>query len=66
MVLYQLTEGGYTTLIGRWLYNMENNIQCEVYGDGEQRRDFTHVDDIVECFSCILWRVIKFMVMILS
>ena len=51
---YQLTEGGYTTLIGRWLYNMENNIQCEVYGDGEQRRDFTHVDDIVEALVNIM------------
>lgn len=44
---HQLTEGGYTTLIGRWIHNIENDIQCEIYGDGEQRRDFTHVDDIV-------------------
>ena len=51
---YQLTEGGYTTLIGRWLHNIENNIQCEVYGDGEQRRDFTHVDDIVEALVNIM------------
>ena len=51
---HQLTEGGYTTLIGRWLHNMENNIQCEVYGDGEQRRDFTHVDDIVEALVNIM------------
>ena len=45
---YQLTEGGYTTLIGRWLNNIEKDIQCEIYGDGEKRRDFTHVDDIVD------------------
>ena len=45
---YQLTEGGYTTLIGRWLNNIQNDIQCEIYGDGEKRRDFTHVDDIVD------------------
>ena len=51
---HQLTEGGYTTLIGRWLHNIENNIQCEVYGDGEQRRDFTHVDDIVEALVDIM------------
>ena len=44
---YQLTEGGYTTLIGRWLNNIEKETECEIYGDGEQRRDFTHVDDIV-------------------
>jgi len=45
---YQLTEGSYTTLIGRWLNNIERGIECEIYGDGEQRRDFTHVDDIVD------------------
>lgn len=45
---YQLLEGGYTTLIGRWLNNIEKGIQCEIYGDGEQRRDFTHVDDITD------------------
>ena len=45
---YQLTEGGYTTLIGRWINNIEKGLPCEIYGDGEQRRDFTHVDDIVD------------------
>ena len=44
----QLTEGGYTTLIGRWIHNIKNDIQCVIYGDGSKRRDFTHVDDIVE------------------
>jgi len=51
---YQLEEGGYTTLIGRWMYNIKNNKQCEIYGDGEQRRDFTHVDDIVDALVKML------------
>jgi len=51
---YQLLEGDYTTLIGRWLNNIENGIQCEIYGDGEQRRDFTHVNDIVEALVLIM------------
>jgi len=51
---HQLTEGGYTTLIGRWLNNIKNDIQCEIYGDGEQRRDFTHVDDIVDALVAIM------------
>ena len=51
---YQLTKGGYTTLIGRWINNIEKGLQCEIYGDGEQRRDFTHVDDIVEALVQIM------------
>ena len=45
---HQLEKGGYTTLIGRWINNINSNIPCEIYGDGEQRRDFTHVDDIID------------------
>ena len=45
---HQLMDGGYTTLIGRWLGNIQNNKKCIIYGDGEKRRDFTHVDDIVD------------------
>jgi len=51
---HQLTEGGYTTLIGRWLNNLEKGQPCYVYGDGEQRRDFTHVDDIVDALVLIM------------
>ena len=45
---YQLTEGAYCTLIGIFerLYN--SNQPLTITGDGEQRRDFTHVDDIVD------------------
>ena len=45
---HQLTEGGYTTLIGRWIHNIQNGKDCVIYGDGSKRRDFTHIDDIVE------------------
>jgi UDP-glucose 4-epimerase len=51
---YQLTEGGYTTLIGRWLNNIEKGEPCYIYGDGEQRRDFTHVNDIVDALILIM------------
>ena len=51
---YQLLEGGYTTLIGRWINNIQNGIQCEIYGTGEKRRDFTHVDDIVDALVMIM------------
>ena len=51
---HQLTEGSYTTLIGRWLDNIEKNQDCVIYGDGEQRRDFTHVSDIVDALIKIM------------
>ena len=51
---HQLLDGGYTTLIGRWINNIQNGIQCEIYGDGEKRRDFTHVDDIVDALILIM------------
>ena len=51
---YQLTEGGYTTLIGRWINNIKNGLPCEIYGDGSKRRDFTHVEDIVKGLISIM------------
>jgi UDP-glucose 4-epimerase len=50
----QLLEGGYTTLIGRWVNNLQKGLPCEIYGDGEQRRDFTHVSDIVDALIKIM------------
>jgi len=50
----QLTTGGYTTLIGRWLNNIYRQMPCEIYGDGTKRRDFTHVDDIVDGLNRIM------------
>lgn len=51
---HQLLEGGYTTLIGRWINNINNNLPCIIYGTGEQRRDFTHVNDIVDALILIM------------
>jgi len=51
---YQLVEGGYSTLIGCWINNIQTGRQCEIFGDGEQRRDFTHVDDIIDALILIM------------
>jgi len=51
---YQLLEGGYTTLIGNWVNNINKSLPCEIYGDGEQTRDFTHVDDIIDALILII------------
>jgi UDP-glucose 4-epimerase len=45
---YHLKEGGYCTLIGKWENLIENGKPLTIYGDGNKRRDFTHIDDIVD------------------
>jgi len=45
---HHLKEGGYTTLIGAWEKQVEEHQPLVIYGDGTKRRDFTHVDDIVD------------------
>ena len=45
---HQIKQGDYSAIIGKWEYLIENGQPLTIYGDGEQRRDFTHVDDIVD------------------
>ena len=45
---HQLTEGEYCTVIGIFEKQYEEGVELTITGDGFQRRDFTHVDDIVE------------------
>jgi len=49
---YQLTEGAYCTVLGIFERLYKANKPLTVTGDGEQRRDFTYVGDIVDG----LWR----------
>ena len=45
---YQLTEGDYCCVLGIFERQYKNGEPLTITGDGEQRRDFTHVDDIVD------------------
>ena len=45
---YQLTEGEYCTVVGIFERQYKNEEPLTITGDGEQRRDFTHIDDIVD------------------
>ena len=51
---YHLKEGGYTTLIGAWEKRIEEDKPLIIYGRGNKRRDFTHVDDIINGLNLIL------------
>ena len=45
---HQLTEGKYCTVVGIFERQYKTNEPLTITGDGFQRRDFTHIDDIVE------------------
>jgi UDP-glucose 4-epimerase len=42
----------YRNVLGIWIYQYLNNQPLTIYGDGEQTRAFTHIDDILPC----LWK----------
>ena len=46
---HQIEDGTYPTLMGIFERQYKNNESLTITGDGEQRRDFTHVVDIVDC-----------------
>jgi UDP-glucose 4-epimerase len=45
---YQLEKGTYATVMGIFENQFRNKEPLTIVGTGEQRRDFTHVDDIVD------------------
>tara|TARA_Y100000004_G_scaffold154750_1_gene179018 strand:- start:1846 stop:2700 length:855 start_codon:yes stop_codon:yes gene_type:complete len=45
---HQIREGAYATVLGIFQHQYENNEPLTVVSPGTQRRDFTHVDDIVD------------------
>jgi UDP-glucose 4-epimerase len=49
---YQNIWDPYRNVLGIWMYKALNNLPFTVYGDGEQTRAFSYIDDILPC----LWR----------
>ena len=49
----QPTEGTYATIIGIFERQSLNAESLTITGDGEQRRDFTHVQDICDGLICL-------------
>lgn len=50
---HHLKQGGYCTLLGIWEHCLETGKQIVIYGDGSKRRDFTHVEEIVDALMMI-------------
>jgi len=46
-------SGAYCTLLGNWENKLERGEDPILYGDGTKRRDFTHIDDIVDALVAI-------------
>ena len=45
---YMINEGAYRTVLSIFKEQYEKGKPLTITGDGEQRRDFTHVDDVVD------------------
>jgi UDP-glucose 4-epimerase len=44
----EIVDGKWAAVIGLWRRQVRDGEPLTIVGDGEQRRDFTHVDDIVD------------------
>ncbi len=44
----ELVDSHMAAVIGIWRAAIKNGEPIKIHGDGEQRRDFTHIDDIVD------------------
>lgn len=41
-------DGAYSLVLAVWMHQYQNGIPLTITNDGNQRRDFTHVDDVVQ------------------
>ena len=49
----EIVDGEWAAVIGKWRQQVRDNQPITIVGDGKQRRDFTHVDDIIDG----LWKI---------
>jgi UDP-glucose 4-epimerase len=45
---YEILEGDWAAVIGKWRNQIKNGLPISIVGDGNQKRDFTHIKDIVD------------------
>jgi len=56
----EIVHGKWAAVIGIWRSQIKNNMSLTIVGDGEQKRDFTHVFDIVDALLKIGLNKTKF------
>jgi len=44
----EIVDGDWAAVIGKWRRQVRDGQKITIIGDGEQKRDFTHIDDIVD------------------
>ncbi len=44
----QSTKGGYALVIGKFFEQLSNGEKMTIYGEGDQTRDYTYVEDVVK------------------
>jgi UDP-glucose 4-epimerase len=49
----EIVDGKWAAVIGVWRRQVRDGEPLTIVGDGEQRRDFTHIDDIVDALTKI-------------
>ena len=49
----EIVDGDWAAVVGKWRRQVKNGEPITIVGDGEQRRDFTYIDDIIDG----LWKI---------
>ena len=50
---YEITDGDWAAVIGLWRNQVKKGGPITIVGDGKQKRDFTHIDDIIDALMLI-------------
>jgi UDP-glucose 4-epimerase len=52
--VYGNGQSSETDVIRKFLKNISKDMPLEIFGDGTQTRDFVHVSDVIQAFSCAI------------
>jgi UDP-glucose 4-epimerase len=52
--VYGNGQSSETVVIRKFLKNISKGLPLEIFGDGIQTRDFVHISDVIQAFSCAI------------